>query len=152
MYYQYAPYQQPFLNALQQAYNPIAQQQITTQPPILQQSKVVPVSNIDEANAYQVDLIYGLPTFFYNKSKNEIYIKQFDTKSGSAIFKTYGEIPSENTPKIEEQPSINVNPYEEEFKRLNEGIDSLHRMLARLQENKQEEVIEVEPKKVKKNA
>lgn len=153
MYYQNPYYQMtPFVQAMQQNYTP-QQQSISTQPPILQpMSKVVPVSNKDEANAYQVDLIYGQPTFFYNKSKNEIYVKKFDVQNGNAIFKTYGEMQSENTPKTDEQPSVNINPYQDEFNRLNEGINSLHRMIAKLQENKQEEIIEVEPKKVKKNA
>lgn len=154
-YYQYQA--SPFVAAMQQNYgNPIQpqvqpqqqQQTISTQPPILQQQtgiKIIPVSNREEATGTPIDLVNGTPTFFYNKSKNEIYLKQFDVPTGTAVFKTYGEM------QIIEEPVEQQNDYKKELHYISEGIDNLHRMLANLQPK--EEVIEIEPeKKGKKNA
>lgn len=157
----YNPHASYFANAMQQQYNSQPQQQvqqpqpqtqtqqtITTQPPVIQpQSKIIPVSNKDEATAAPVDLVYGYPTFFYNKGKNEIYLKQFDVPTGTAIFKTYCEIqPIEDTVR-QENTQRDINIYEDEFRRLNDGIDSLHRMIAQIKEKPIEiEEIEVEQK------
>lgn len=115
-----------------------------TQPP-QPVSKIIPVSNKNEATAYQVDLVYGFPTFFYNKVKNEIYLKQFDVQNGNAIFKVFGEIQPVEEPLSNVSAQKGINIYEKEFNRLNEGIDSLHRMIAKLQQFKDDEVIEIEP-------
>lgn len=81
----YPYYQNPY------AYLP-QQQTITTQPPIMQPqmsiTKMIPVSTREEATGTPVDLVSGSPTFFYNKSNGEVYLKQFDVQKGTAI-KTY---------------------------------------------------------------
>jgi hypothetical protein len=135
------------------------QQQITTQPPILQpanNSKITSVSNKEEATGASVDLIYGTPSFFYNKSNGEIYLKQFDVQNGSAIFKIYKEIQPVEEPKQEVFYQESIKDYEPEFERLNEGIDSLHRILNELKEKQYHEYVEpdIEERKVKgkKNA
>lgn len=56
--------------------------------PIQQGYRVIPVSNEQEANATQVDLS-GNPIFFYNKGKNEVYIKQFNQLTGLADFQRF---------------------------------------------------------------
>ena len=130
------PHPNYFTNALQQAYAPQQNQQtITTQPPILQPqgSKMVLVANKEEATGSPVDLINGTPSFFYNKSNGEIYLKQFDIPTGKGIFKTYAEIPV-----VDEQPTKDKsNPYEQELHYIREGVEGLYRMLAQIQENKQ---------------
>ena len=45
----------------------------------------LPVTSIDEANAYRVD-INGTPTFFYNQGKGEVYLKRTNTQTGMADF------------------------------------------------------------------
>lgn len=171
----YYPYQQMnqypnhFVNAMQQNYGlpqqpqvqPQAQQQtITTQPPIMQPqasvgNKMNFVSNREEATASPVDLINGTPSFFFNKEKNEFYLKQFDVPTGKGIFKTYVEtqIPEETT--IEE-----THNFEKEFEYLKEGIAGLYRKLEQMnqpvyikQANVEElEMEEPKPQKGKKNA
>ena len=156
----YNPHPSYFANAMQQNYNPQSQQQpqqaqnqqrenITTQPPIMQSalsminSKMIPVSNKDEAMAAQVDLVYGTPSFFHNKSQNEIYLKQFDVSNGAAIFKTYIEKPIEVEEKKEEQ--VTKPDYEVELRYISEGVDNLHRILAQMQnEYRQQRPISVE--------
>ena len=56
--------------------------------PQMQNFSVVPVSNIEEANAFRVD-INGTPTFFFNASKNEVYMKRTNLQTGSADFFTF---------------------------------------------------------------
>ena len=161
-------YPNHFINAMQQAYgNPQqqvqqpqqSQQQITTQPPIMQPqlsigSKIIPVSNREEATASPVDLINGTPSFFYNKEKNEVYIKQFDVPTGKGVFKTFIELQPTEEPLTEVKEPVKANPYKEEFRYLKDGIDGLYRVLADMQcpENIKEvntDVIDVEPEEVK---
>lgn len=162
------PYQTPFTNALQQAYNlqptpqplqqPQPQQQtITTQPPIMQPqasvNRILPVANREEATVAPIDLINGTPSYFINKSNGEIYYKQFDVPSGSYIFKTYAEV----QPQAQEQQTTpqNIPNYEKEMQYLIAGVDNLHRMIAQLQnkypvniETVKADVIDVEPEPI----
>lgn len=71
------------LNQLEQQYTQYAQPQV--QP---QGFRTMLVSNIEEANASQVSTD-GQPAFYYNKGKNEIYLKQFDIATGGAIFQRF---------------------------------------------------------------
>lgn len=82
--------------------------------------KVVPVANIEEANASQVDL-NGNPVFFYNKGKNEIYVKQFNLQTGLADFYTFSKVEA-----TEEVPQIVTK---EDVKLINEKIDGLYSIL-----------------------
>lgn len=138
------PYPNHFAQAMQQNYaQPQNQQQITTQPPIMTPttsgSKIIPVSNKEEATGTAVDLVNGTPTFFYNKSNGEIYLKQFDIPTGKGIFKTYIEIP----PEIEESKTEQVfHNYDKEINYLIQGMDNLHRMVAQLQEKSSNDNIE----------
>lgn len=143
-------YPQYFNSALQQAVStpqPQSQQQITTQPPIMQPqnngSRILQVSNREEATATPVDLINGTPTFFYNKGKNEVYLKQFDVPTGTATLKTFIEVVSE--PESNNEQSQH-NIYEEELKTIREGVERLYGMILPLtKENRPQ------PKKENKN-
>ena len=79
------------------------------------------------------------PTFFYNKSNGEVYLKQFDVQKGTAIFKVYKETIEE--PKSDVLNEGNINLYEKEFRHINEGIDSLHRLIQDLKEVKDDESV-----------
>lgn len=77
------PYYQPYnrMTNMEQNYN--------FTPSIQQQGyRMVAVSDVAEANATTVDN-NGLPTFFYNKGKNEIYLKALDVNTGGAIFQKF---------------------------------------------------------------
>ena len=171
-YYIQAPYQMsPFVNAMQQAYNtqahqvqqpvqqvqqqPTQQQQITTQPPVMQPQaiiggKILPVTNKEEATVAPVDLVQGTPSFFYNKSNGEIYLKQFDVPTGTAIFKTYVVSEPTSKPVEESFEEKGINTYQDDFNYLKEGIDGLYRVLADMTcpthiKEKNNEVIDVKP-------
>lgn len=129
------PYQNPYdrlANMEQQAYS----QSPAYQQPQSYQLKMIPVSNIEEANATPVDTLNGFPSFFYNKAQNEIYMKQFNNVSGGAIFQTYKLQMIENPPK-------QVDPYEAQFRAINEKIDGLYSLLQPINSN------EFTPKKKK---
>lgn len=167
------PYPNYYTAAMNQIYNPQPQQQqpqqpqqqtqqITTQPPIMQPqasiigSKILPVTNKEEATVAPVDLIQGTPSFFFNKSNGEIYLKQFDVPTGTAIFKTYTEIKQIEEPQEEKQ--IDAVNYEKELNYLIAGVDNLHRMVAQLQNQRAEypikvqelnaDVIDIEPESI----
>lgn len=134
-----------FANALSQNYNLPQQNTITTQPPIMQPqlavTKIIPVSTKEEASVSPVDLVNGTPSFFYNKSNGEIYFKRFDVPTGTAIFKIYAELQPVESPTSDVSVSGNVNIYEKEFKHINEGIDSLHRLIQDLKEVNNDESV-----------
>lgn len=166
--YGYNPYLQPhpsyFANTLQQTYANQPQQQvqtqqptqtqqtITTQPPIMQPqamvSKITQVLNKEEATGSPVDLINGVPSFFYNKSNGEIYLKQFDVPSGTAIFKTYVQI-QEKEENLSNIPEQNAN-YEKELQYISQGIDNLYQMLIKMQHEGiiEDDIIDVDPEPI----
>ena len=82
--------------------------------------KVVPVANVEEANASQIDL-NGNPVFFYNKGKNEIYVKQFNVQTGLADFYTFSRMET-----VTETPQIVTK---DDFKIINEKLDGLYSIL-----------------------
>lgn len=112
------PYQERLATMEQQAYPQVQ----AYQPAQTYQLKMTPVSNIEEANATPVDTLNGFPSFFYNKAQNEIYMKQFNNVSGGAIFQIYKLQTAEN-------PTKSVDPYEVQFRAINEKIDGLYSLL-----------------------
>lgn len=97
-------------------------------PQLAQQTNFVtiPVSNVDEANAFRVDL-NGTPTFFYNAGKNEVYLKRTNTRTGFADFITFGKL---EQPRSDVKPKTDINTYEKDFKALNDKLDNLYSLLA----------------------
>lgn len=87
-----------------------------------------PVTNIEEANAFRVDL-NGTPTFFYNAGKNEIYMKRTNTQTGLADFVVFGKV---EQPKTQEKTVLNTNTHEKDFKALNDKIDGFYSKLDEL--------------------
>lgn len=74
----------------------------------------IPVTDIAEANAYRVDL-NGTPTFFYNQSTKEIYLKRTNTQTGTADFEIF---------KIQE-----TTPQLDKFQILTDKIEGLYALL-----------------------
>lgn len=118
------PYMSPQqrLNYMEQQFPQLAQQNPFVQTQQNTQNLVtIPVTSIEEAKAFRVDLS-GTPTFFYNTGKNEIYIKRTNTQTGEADFRIF-------QPVVESlllSEKNNVNLYEKDFKTLNEKIDGLY--------------------------
>lgn len=115
----YNPYMTPQqrLHYMEQQYS-----QFTPQP--MQTTLcAIPVSNIDEANAFRVDL-NGTPTLFYNAGANEVYLKRTNTQTGAADFIKFVKASAEI------KPAENAN----HFKILSDKIDGLYSLIAPTQE------------------
>lgn len=148
-YGMYPSYYQPMLNAQQrmQQYEQMMPQvqQSQMQQPVQPQTVnyvAIPVANIEEANAYRVDL-NGTPTFFYNAGKNEIYLKRTNTQTGAAEFFVFAK-QEQALSDVKEEKSINT--YEKDFKALNDKIDGFTTKIDGLYSLLQEKPQEVETK------
>lgn len=111
----YNPYYQPYnrMTNMEQNYN--------FTPSIQQQGyRMVAVSDVAEANATTVDN-NGLPTFFYNKGKNEIYLKALDVNTGGAIFQKF----SLATMPSNESKGQNEDVYSDKLNSIEGKLDSL---------------------------
>lgn len=82
--------------------------------------KIIPISDKKDTNTAIADF-NGTPIYFHNQSNNEIYIKQFDIKTGVTTLQEFKRV--ENG--IEAQQ--NQNFYERDFKSLNNKIDILQK-------------------------
>ena len=107
-------------------YLPQYQYQQQHQPQTNQQGyKLIPVSNRNEVNSFITDF-NGTPVYFHNQATNEIYVKQFDIKTGLAKIQEFHHAESDLN-HVEKENSI--NPYEENFKSINERLDGLYELL-----------------------
>lgn len=125
---QFIPQFNPYMTAQQRLYQMEQQYPQLSQP---QSLTILPVTNIDEANAYRVDL-NGTPTFFFNAGKNEIYLKRTNTQTGLADFQIFGRVEQQQNEIKEVQ-----NSYEKDFKALNEKIDGLYALISSAQQPKE---------------
>lgn len=129
---QYLPFN-PYMTAQQRLYQMEQQYPQLAQPQPVQPNSAtvnnlvtIPVTNMEEANAFRVDL-NGTPTFFYNAGKNEVYLKRTNTQTGLADFIVFGKV---EQPKTEPKQNLSINTYEKDFKALNEKIDGLYSLFA----------------------
>ena len=129
---QYLPFN-PYMTPQQRLYQMEQQYPQLAQPQPVQPNSAtvnnlvtIPVTNMEEANAFRVDL-NGTPTFFYNAGKNEVYLKRTNTQTGLADFIVFGKV---EQPKTEPKQNLSINTYEKDFKALNEKIDGLYSLFA----------------------
>lgn len=124
----------------QQQFNQYGQQPYQQQFRPLNNLKIIPVTNRQEANSTQVDYS-GVPTFFYNQTTGEIYKKQFDIQTGLATFQEYVK---SDKPILNESEPISSNSYKEDINAILSRIDGLEETLKKL--------IKIEEPKGVKNA
>lgn len=121
-YMPFNPYLTPQQRLLQmeQQYPQLAQPTMPVSTATVNNNLVaIPVTNIEEANAFRVDP-NGTPTLFYNAGKNEVYLKRTNTQTGLADFIKYAKAELDTT---NENTSVNIKPYAEDFKALNDKLD-----------------------------
>lgn len=87
--------------------------------------KIIPVTNILEANAMPVDSLE--PIFFYNRAENVIYKKQIDS-TGAAPIQIF-KMSVSGQAEINETGQGNTNSYDDKFNALNERLDGLYKIL-----------------------
>ena len=124
----------------QQQFNQYGQQPYQQQFRPLNNLKIVPVTNRQEANCTQVDYS-GVPTFFYNQSTGEVYKKQFDIQTGLATFQDYVK---SDKPILDEKEQISNNLSKEDLNAIMSRLDGLEETLKKL--------IKIEEPKGVKNA
>lgn len=124
----FSPYMtaQQRLYQMEQQYPQLAQPQPQPQQQSNNYLMAIPVTNVDEANAFRVDP-QGTPTLFYNAGKNEVYLKRTNMQTGLADFIVFGKV---EQPKTEPKQNLSINTYEKDFKALNDKIDGLYSLLA----------------------
>ena len=108
-----------------QNFNPYQPQQFQHPQQTAQGYKVIPVSNRNEVNSFITDF-NGTPVYFHNQATNEIYVKQFDIKTGLAKIQEFRHAESDLS-HVESES--NINPYENDFKSINERLDGLYELL-----------------------
>ena len=116
-----SPYVDPQLqlNQLASRYPQYFNQQNYNQPsqPYQNNGRVIFVTNIEEAKATPADML-GNPLFFYNKSKNEIYIKQTDA-TGAAPIREY-ELKKDQSVQSE------IFSVEDKLQEIQKQLDEMH--------------------------
>lgn len=104
-------------------------------PQVQQSFKIIPISNKNETNAIIADL-NGTPLYFHNLSNNEIYIKQFDIKTGLTSLQEFQKIHPENVDSKENEKVT----FETSFNAINERLDGFNNKLDKLLNSKVENV------------
>lgn len=89
--------------------------------------KIIPVSNIDEANATSADL-QGNPTFFFNRATKEIYMKQLDS-SGAAPLISFVLKPQEQQIKLSKEQTKQAYDFQNELREVNRKVDEIRKYL-----------------------
>lgn len=140
-------HREQMMNAYNQYMNALypQQQAQTLQTTLPQGYSIFPVSNIEEANATKADLNYN-PTFFFNQSRGEIYLKQLDRSTNAATLRIFKEIQTAQEPSSPVKASSSVNDYTPQLNTILEGINGLYRLLSPQQNTEIIEAEIVEPK------
>lgn len=99
--------------------------------------KALPIANDAEMNNYTVDF-NGTPTYFHNQMTNEIYIKQFDMRTGLTTLQKYVKFEQADKPVEEKKEEFNTDLYKADFEALNGRLNGLEKMIENL--NKKDDI------------
>ena len=94
--------------------------------------KAMPVASEAEMNTYTVDF-NGMPTYFHNQATNEIYVRQFDIRTGLTTTQKFIKFEGDSKPINESKSEDNISLFKEDFEALNDRLNSLERMIENLQ-------------------
>lgn len=95
--------------------------------------KALPVTSEAEMNTYTVDF-NGMPTYFHNQATNEIYVKQFDIRTGLTTTQKFIKFEGDSKPINEDKTENSINIYKKDFDVLNGKLNGLEKMLENLQQ------------------
>ena len=99
--------------------------------------KALPIANEAEMNNYTVDF-NGMPTYFHNQATNEIYVKQFDIRTGLTSTQKFVKFEPSSKPNLESKEENNIDLYKKDFEALNGRLNGLEKMIENL--NKKEDI------------
>lgn len=117
-------------------YNPYLPQQAYQQQKF-SPLKILPVSNILEANATPVDSLE--PIFFFNKAENVIYKKQIDG-TGAAPIQIFKLEHAQDDLSMGKS-NLGINYHEENFRAINDRLDELKNLLTSQEEIKNKKAV-----------
>jgi hypothetical protein len=99
--------------------------------------KALPIANEAEMNNYTVDF-NGMPTYFHNQATNEIFVRQFDFRTGLTTTQKFIKSEPSSTPVNESKEENNRDLYKADFEALNGRLNGLEKMIENL--NKKDDI------------
>ena len=101
--------------------------------------KALPVTSEAEMNTYTVDF-NGMPTYFHNQATNEIYVKQFDIRTGLTTTQKFIKFEPDSKPNNESKDADNINLYKEELNAIYSKLDGLEERFKKLTVNNNQDI------------
>ena len=96
--------------------------------------KALPIANEAEMNNYTVDF-NGMPTYFHNQATNEIYVRQFDFRTGLTTTQKFVKSEPSSKPNLESKEENNKDVLKEELNAIYGKIDGLQEAIKKLNKN-----------------
>jgi hypothetical protein len=96
--------------------------------------KALPIANEAEMNNYTVDF-NGMPTYFHNQATNEIFVRQFDFRTGLTTTQKFVKSEPSNKPNLESKKENNRDLYKEELNAIYGKIDGLQEAIKNISRN-----------------
>ncbi len=96
--------------------------------------KALPIANEAEMNNYTVDF-NGMPTYFHNQATNEIFVRQFDFRTGLTTTQKFVKSEPSSKPNLESKEENNIDLYKEELDAIYGKIDGLQEAIKKLNKN-----------------
>lgn len=92
--------------------------------------KALPIANEAEMNNYTVDF-NGTPTYFHNQMSNEIYVRQFDMRTGLTSTQKFVKFEPISTP-VEENKEEKKDVYKEELDAIYGKLNGLEETIRKI--------------------
>lgn len=93
--------------------------------------KALPVTSEAEMNTYTVDF-NGMPTYFHNQATNEIYVKQFDIRTGLTTTQKFIKFEADSKPNLESKKQDSIDLYKNELNAIYGKLDALEEKIKNL--------------------
>ena len=95
--------------------------------------KALPIANEAEMNNYTVDF-NGMPTYFHNQATNEIFVRQFDFRTGLTTTQKFVKSEPSIKPNLESKEKTK-DLYKEELNAIYGKIDGLQEAIKNISRN-----------------
>ena len=96
--------------------------------------KALPIANEAEMNNYTVDF-NGMPTYFHNQATNEIFVRQFDFRTGLTTTQKFVKYELTDKPENENKEENNKDVYKEELDAIYGKLNGLEETIKKLNKN-----------------
>lgn len=93
--------------------------------------RALPVMSEAEMNTYTVDF-NGMPTYFHNQATNEIYVKQFDIRTGLTTTQKFIKSEGDSKPNLESKSQNDISAYKDELNAIYGKLDGLEEIISKL--------------------